>query len=286
MSKDIVYTIKELELEKCIFTKPVLVQDKDKRNYYKGDIFINDHKSFIIQTPKLKLRNTTDYSIDLLVSRNKDRDREFYKVISYLEDILVNNMSHNSQEWFNKKLSKDQIELYLMKSCIKCPLNIEEQYVIKLEKTCNSVNFSPNDSVVCLIKVDGLIVSGTSVKLDLKIVHAKIIPNDIEKFSHVSNANESVDRSIGFPEAQSQLIADKKSIMSRSVNVPCKVEQSVQSVQSVQEEQNIPVEEIMPVEVPKTQEEIENIKFEYMKASINNDSDFMEKNKSYWEVST
>jgi len=303
MSRDIVYTIKELELEKCVFNKPVLIQDKDKRSYYKGDIIFNGNKSFIIQTPKLKLRSFTDYSVDLLLNRNKDREKDFYKVLTCLEDIMANYIAKDAQDWFNKKLSKDQVDMYLMKSCIRCPLNMEDSFVAKIEKTNNVSNLSPNDYIVCLIKVDGFIVSGTSAKLDLKIVQSKIIPREnIEKFSHVSGADSVSDHSIKFSEAHSvaaESMSSKRPVQQSQIPETIKEEEDLLKPQEVKEfvlneteakleakeveVKEVEAKEVEAKEVEKTPEELESIKFEYLKASVHNNIEFMEKNKGYWE---
>ena len=113
-TKDIVFP-KDIDLKTCTFYKPEL-SGGFRKSYIK--INGNHENGFILQTPRLTLRNVYDNTAELLVSRNKESSRKFYNIVSHLEDMLITNSVQNSKAWFGKELTKEQIES-TFKSCIK-----------------------------------------------------------------------------------------------------------------------------------------------------------------------
>jgi hypothetical protein len=178
--KDVICTPKEIDLKTCTFSKPELVGE-----YRKSCMMLNDHKCIIIQTPKLTLKNMTEHIVELLISRNRDRNREFYHMISHLEDIATTTIARDSKEWFGNNITKEQIE-QTFKSSLQSPLKIDDPFIFKIMKT-KDLNIEPNYQVVCLLQIDGIIFGRSSSKLDMKIIHAKFVKSEFS--SDVSTKN-------------------------------------------------------------------------------------------------
>lgn len=166
-----VYTIREINLESCSFTSP-----EKFIGFHKSFVNMNGSRGFIIQTPKLVLRDSTDSSFDLLISRNKDRHKEFYNIISHLEDAAILQIVQNSATWFGKKISKDQVET-MFRSSIHRPLEINDPFIFKVNKIPN-LEIEQNYPVVCLIKIDGIIFGRNSSTLDMKVLQVKVIKTE------------------------------------------------------------------------------------------------------------
>jgi hypothetical protein len=166
-----VYTIREVNSGSCTFTKP-----EKFAGFHKSFINMNGSKGFILQTPKLVLRDSVPTSFDLLISRNKDRHREFYNTISHIEDTAILQITQNSEEWFGKKISRDQVET-MFRSSIYRPLDINDPFIFKVNKV-SELNIEQNYPVICLIKIDGIIFGRNSSTLDMKVLQVKVIKTE------------------------------------------------------------------------------------------------------------
>ena len=180
-----VYTMRELNLELCTFMKP-----EKFTGYHKSFISVNGsvngEKGFILQSPKLILRNSTNSYFEFLISRNKDRQKEFYNIISHLEDSAIVQISQNSGEWFGREIKRDQVET-MFRSSIHRPLEINDPYILRISKV-GDLDCEVNYPVVCLIKIDGIIFGRNSSTLDMKIVQIKVM-----KTEQIPSADEFID---------------------------------------------------------------------------------------------
>jgi len=122
------YTMREINLESLTFTKP-----KQFEGYHESFVNYNGQNGFILQSPKLILRNSTPSYFEFLISRNKDRHKEFYNIISHIEDSAVVQSSEHSSEWFGKEISRDDVDT-TFRSCINRPLEINDPYIIRINK--------------------------------------------------------------------------------------------------------------------------------------------------------
>ena len=193
---DTVYTIRELNMESCTYAKPEkftsdgkLVTDPLTQKVAYNKSFVNMHgqRGFILQTPKLILRDSSDSCLDLLVSKNKDRHKEFYHIISHLEDIAIVQIADNSLEWFGTKISRSQVEV-MFRSSIHRPLEIDDPFIFKVNKANNLSDVELNFPVTCLIRFDGIIFGRNSSILDMKVIQIKV--NKPEKIPSVSGEQE------------------------------------------------------------------------------------------------
>ena len=166
-----VYTMREINLELCTFTKPHKFD-----GYHESFININGDKGFVLQSPKLILRNSTSSYFEFLISRNKDRHKEFYNILSHLEDSAILQSSQNSGDWFGREIKRDQVET-MFRSCIHRPLEINDPYILRISKTGN-LDVEINYPVVCLIKFDGIIFGKNTSTLDMKIIQIKVIKTE------------------------------------------------------------------------------------------------------------
>ena len=166
-----VYTMRELNLKTCTFTKPEKLV-----GYHESFININGSKGFVLQSPKLVLSNSTNSYFEFLISRNKDRHKEFYNIISHLEDSAIIEISQSSEKWFGREIRRDQVET-MFRSSIHRPLEINDPYILRINKSGN-VDCELNYPVVCLIKIDGIIFGKNSSKLDMKVVQIKVIKTE------------------------------------------------------------------------------------------------------------
>jgi hypothetical protein len=190
-SKNQVYTIKEINLGQCTFLKPVR-----ENNIFKSTLVFNGTKSFVIQTPKLFLKDASANRFELLISKNKDSNRSFYDILSHLEDSAILNITQNSEEWFGKKMDRDQID-DMFRSCIHCPLEIDSPFLFRSNKAIG-ITAKPNQTIKCLIKIDGILFGRTNACLDMKIIQTKIVnddphPEDVE--IDIDNEEQPIDKS-------------------------------------------------------------------------------------------
>lgn len=181
-----VYTMRELNLGNCSFMKP-----EKFTGYHESFISVNGTKGFVLQSPKLILRNSTSSYFEFLISRNKDRHKEFYNIISHLEDSAIVQISQNSLEWFGREIKRDQAET-MFRSTIHRPLEINDPYILRINKVGN-MDCELNYPVVCLIKIDGIIFGRNSSMLDMKIVQIKVmktekIPSEDDFVDHTHQA--------------------------------------------------------------------------------------------------
>ena len=180
-----VYTVREFVLEECKFDKP-----EEFGKFHKSYLNYDNSKSVIIQSPRMDIRSINDNLVELTISRNKDRHKEFFHLFSHLEDMAILNISSRSQEWFNKKIDKSFVEM-MFRSCIHKGLDIDDPFIFK--STCSShlcQEFQQNQTVICLIKIDGIVFGQNSVKLDFKVVQMKQVETEkiVEKVDFEKNS--------------------------------------------------------------------------------------------------
>lgn len=171
MASTTVYTLREMNLGQCTFTSPEKFD-----GYNESFVTINGVKGFVLQSPKLILRNSTDSYFEFLVSRNKDRHREFYNIISHLEDMAILQITQNSLEWFGKEIKREWAET-MFRSVIHRPLDVNDSYTIRINKA-EGVEAEINFPVVCLIRINGIIFGKRTSTLDIKVVQAKVVKQD------------------------------------------------------------------------------------------------------------
>jgi hypothetical protein len=215
MSKQItsIYTTQEFDASFCKFSKPV----KDETNYHKSSVIYtyDSSKGFILQTPKITIRNFNDTEddsidslirgqyqsrsnvIDILINRNKEKHRNLYHIIRHLEDLAINQISDNSIEWFGTKMSRYQIST-MFKSCIHCPIDIDNPFVLTINKA-SDITLEENNQYIFLIKVDGIIFGRNSSRLDMKIIQCKQVKSedkiqtDIVDYDQLESSNDYSD---------------------------------------------------------------------------------------------
>lgn len=166
-----VYTMSEINLESCTFMKPEKLGDHNE-----SYITVDGSRGFVLQSPKLVLRTSTPTYFEFLVSRNKDRHREFYNIISHLEDSAIIQIAHNSKEWFNREFKRDQIDT-MFRSIIHRPLEIDDPYILRIKKV-PGLEAEINYQVICLIKIDGIWFGKNTSTLDMKVVQIKVIKTE------------------------------------------------------------------------------------------------------------
>jgi hypothetical protein len=166
-----VYTIREINIGLCTFMKPEKFE-----GYHESYISINGSKGFILQSPKLIIRSSTPSYLEFLISKNKDRQSEFYNIISHLEDSAIIQIAHNSKEWFNREIRRDQVET-MFRSSLHRPLEINDPYILRINKT-PGIEAELNNLVVCLIKIDGVLFGKNTSTLDMKVVQIKSIKTE------------------------------------------------------------------------------------------------------------
>ena len=125
--------------------------------------------------------------MDFLISKNKDRHKEFYHIITHLEDIAILQIVQNSEEWFGAKIPRNQVEL-MFKSSIHRPLEMDDPFIFKVNKISTLGSIEHNFPVACLIKVDGIIFGKNSSILDMKVVQVRI--SKPEKIPSVPSTGE------------------------------------------------------------------------------------------------
>ncbi len=245
MSSTTVYTTREFNLDSCKFSKPEKFQ-----GYHESFVNINGSNGFILQTPKLVLRNSTSSVYELLISRNKDRNREFYNIMSHIEDSAILQITDKSEEWFGRKITKEQVES-MFRSSLNRPLDVDDPFIFKIgkiDKLSNVGSDMINYPVVCLIKINGIIFGKNSSMLDMKVVQIKVLKT--EKIS--SQDNEGDDQnSEHVAHTEKPFYNDNASVMPShfpkndevvnkvvltSSNVPETVQSSVQEEQEQMEE--------------------------------------------------
>lgn len=180
-----VYTTSELDLGSCVYTRPEKFD-----NYHKSFINVNGVKGFVLQSPKVVLRNSTDSYLEFLVSRNKDRHRDFYNIISHLEDTAIIQTTEKSKEWFNSKISRDQVET-MFRSCIHRPLDINDSYILRVNKVAG-LDAEVNFPIVCLLKIEGIVFGKNTFTLDIKVVQTKVIKTEKIASDDISQSSSVV----------------------------------------------------------------------------------------------
>jgi hypothetical protein len=187
MNKNIdIHTLSELNLDLCSFEKPELVQGikKSKIKYDGSNILL-------IQTPKLNLNYSNDDFFELMINKNKQKQKQFYNVVSLLENIATSTIVNNSKEWFNRQLNKIQVES-MFRSSLNCPLEADGQFIFRIYKNKN-IKITSGFPVVCLIKIEGIVFGSTSARLDMTVFNAKI--DDVSKMP-VSENDLNMQKSI------------------------------------------------------------------------------------------
>lgn len=254
-----VYTMREINLETCTFTKP---QKFD--GYHESFVSIDGSNGFILQSPKLILRNSTSSYFEFLVSRNKDRHREFYNILSHLEDSAIVQSFQNSGEWFGRDIKREQVET-MFKSCIHRPLEINDPYVLRISKVGN-IDVEINYPVVCLIKINGILFGKNTSTLDMKVVQIKLIKTEkipsnddcIEQNSNEQTPNEK------------PFYNDNASVVPHSFSHCSEQKKTNTDLQVIKEPE---IDEEFNIEKPeeKPEKTIDSIKCEIMKAIVEND---------------
>jgi hypothetical protein len=234
-----VYTISEVKQGSCKFTKP-----EKFSGFHKSFITMNGKKGFILQSPKLVLRDSNAVFFDLSISRNKDRHKEFYNIISHIEDTAILSIVTNSEEWFGKKITKDQAES-MFKSSLRCPLEINDPFIYRVNKNQGLANIEHSYPVVCLIKFDGIIFGRNSSILDMKVIQIKVIKT--EKIPSDEDTNE-----VSYTEqSEKPFYNDNVSVVPSNFNNEKRPIVTAPSVPSIVEEANELEEKIVELEKKK-----------------------------------
>lgn len=182
-----VCTTREINLDSCRFNKPF----NDQNGITRSKLSHNGNTSeLVIQTPKFNLRESNDDFIELLISRNKELHREFYHVISHLEDAAITQIVQNSGSWFKQNWSKSQIE-NSFRSSLNRPLDIDSPFILRIPKI-KKLEIETNFPVICLIKINGIIFGQTSSKLDMTVIKVKIVKQELKLKPINDDTNMSV----------------------------------------------------------------------------------------------
>ena len=187
MSSYITYSPNEIDLSNITFEKPV----KDEKNILRSSIcYQNKTTGFVIQTPKLIIRDSSDTHIELLIG-NKQSHIEFYHTITHLEDLAVNQIIENSGDWFPNQDNNRHVVESSFRTFIHRPLDINDPFILKIPKT-NNFDVEHNYPCICLIKFDGIVYGKQLARLDMKVVKIKIIKPEQLSYPEQNNEVSSV----------------------------------------------------------------------------------------------
>lgn len=220
-----VYTVREFVLENCSFERP---EKFDK--FHKSFLVYENLKGVLLQSPKFVIRKISESTIDLIISRNKDRHKEFYHLISHMEDMSVQTMIANIENWFSKKCQSDLIE-QMFRSSIHKGLEIDDPYIFRCPVSNHLHDeFHANQTVICLFKINGIVIGNNSFKLDMQVVQMKEV--DDEKIV------ESAGPEKNYTHVENQIFEENASVIPGSLR-PRVVEEKVINMENYHEPEKV-----------------------------------------------
>jgi len=129
------YLVENYNLNNIQFTKPT-----KQGEYLVSKIKYNSEKStrLTLQFPKMKIKDIVgSKNIELEFLDNNSYTKKIKKFLSELDTFIIDTVSSNSQEWFDKKLTSDKIQGMYNKcnvDTVKFSVNKSSEIVYKNEK--------------------------------------------------------------------------------------------------------------------------------------------------------
>jgi len=123
-----------------------------------------------LQTPKLDINKIQGNFIELLLTK-KEKHKLITNVISDLESKAIDMSVQESKNWFSKNFSYEQVHNMFRSIFIVTP----DAFICRVPLGSAIDQDIKNQQIVCLIKIDGLIFTSNSCKLDLKVEQYELV---------------------------------------------------------------------------------------------------------------
>jgi hypothetical protein len=260
-------TSSEFDLSNVTFKNPVKETAEvngQPINYYKSYVNYGSDSGILLQTPKLYLHEVTDTYLEVLLNR-KDKCKLFYKVVASLEQFTIDKAVESSYEWFNRDLSHEQV-FNMFKSSLTNPTTMDDPFVLRVPLSPNMIVEDPGvpTSVVCLLRIEGVMFGKTTCKLDMKVVKTKFVHIE-PKLVPVSTNYEHPDPAMedSFFDSEPKDVSEKNSEVLDVPEIREVAEAPVEVAEAPVEVAEAPVEVAeAPVEVAETPVEVSSDRFE------------------------
>jgi hypothetical protein len=245
----------EVQLDKLVYHTPI-----KEKGYHKSIITYSDKiKEVILQTPPLELKGLND-GFELKITKNK-KQANFYTILRSLEHVSINTMTNNSESWFGKNIPQNKLKS-MFRSCLYSPDTINGEFTLRLKKDKHIQIYNskkqlttideikPEDNLLCLLKINGILFGKNTSKLDIRIVQIRVCPEPT-KLPQGCNVNNDSDE-----ESVSDYDSDMDNDFNFTRTVPNVVPNVVHKSEEIEEiDDNVrKVDYVIPESLAKMQE--------------------------------
>jgi len=244
----------EVQLDKLVYHTPI-----KEKGYHKSIITYSDKiKEVILQTPPLELKGLND-GFELKITKNK-KQANFYTILRSLEHVSINTMTNNSESWFGKNIPQNKLKS-MFRSCLYSPDTINGEFTLRLKKDKHIQIYNskkqlttideikPEDNLLCLLKINGILFGKNTSKLDIRIVQIRVCPeptklpqgcnvnNDSDEES-VSDYDSDMDNDFNFTRTVSDVVHKSKEIDDNVRTVDYVIPESLAKMQELDIQKN------------------------------------------------
>lgn len=207
----------EVVLENIKFGLP----KKQDLGYRKSSLRTENNEPLILQTPPLDLVSGPNDSVEFSINSYNKKPEEFFNLIKSLELYTINSISENSKEWFGREIPSSRIK-NMFRSCIYVPEKFNGNFSVKVKKDKRLEIFKNNQKmdsldgakkVVAILKISSLLFGKSTSKLDIRVVHIRILEEPKKKLEVDDAVSE-------FPERDSDLEDDYLEAFSQTPTPP------------------------------------------------------------------
>ena len=200
------YLIDSYDLNLFSFSKP--------KKYKNGEIMVckikNDNKDTIIQFPKMEVATEFDGKyIELEFKNEVGYNKKIYNFLSKIDDLIIEHVTNNSEEWFGKKIPNNIVSQMYNKfikppktSENKCTLNFifnkeKSEILDKKNEIVDITEVKKRNTLECISQMKYIIFSKDSCFVSWEICTAKISKKilRVSKFGFIEDNEDKEEES-------------------------------------------------------------------------------------------
>jgi len=169
-------------------------------------------------------------------------------------------MTNNSESWFGKNIPQNKLKS-MFRSCLYSPDTINGEFTLRLKKDKHIQIYNskkqlttideikPEDNLLCLLKINGILFGKNTSKLDIRIVQIRVCPeptklpqgcnvnNDSDEES-VSDYDSDMDNDFNFTRTVSDVVHKSKEIDDNVRTVDYVIPESLAKMQELDIQKN------------------------------------------------
>ena len=172
----------------------------------------NDSNDVLIQFPRMNVVSEENNIVELEFKNEKGYNKKIYDFLAKLDDIIINAVTVNSEEWFGKKIKLTHITQMYNKFIKppksvenKCTLNFKIKENTLIDKKNENINLSEikkGNTLECIAQMKYLVFSKDSCFVTWEICSAKLFKriNHVGKFGFIDDPSDNYEEPDPEPE--------------------------------------------------------------------------------------